>query len=134
MPSDTLSGVQSFLGPLQRDPTARLRLVHENGAVVADRVEAALDSASRRKGLLGRDGLPPRTAIVIAPCKAVHTFFMRFPIDVIFVARDGRVTKIRRGMTAWRIAGSWGAFATIEMAAGSADEAHVQIGSRLALR
>lgn len=126
--------MDTFLTPLRRDPTAPLRLVHDNGAIIADSVEAAFGSASRRKGLLGRDALPPRTAIAIAPCNAVHTFFMRFPIDVIFVARDGRVTKIRRAVPAWRMTGSWGAYATIEMCAGSADEAHVQTGSRLALR
>ena len=49
------------------------------------RRRTALDSKSRRKGLLGRDTLADRHALVLAPCGSVHTFGMRFPIDVLFV-------------------------------------------------
>lgn len=57
--------------------------------------------------------------MVIAPSFAVHTFHMRFPIDVAFVARDGRILKIRRAMPAGRVAGAWRGFAVVEMAAGA---------------
>ena len=44
----------------------------------------------RRKGLLGRSGLEPASALIIAPCFSIHTMFMRFDIDAVFVDEDGR--------------------------------------------
>ena len=90
-----------------------------SGAVLASRVELAVDSESRRRGLLGRDTFDAGSAIVIAPCNAIHTFFMRFAIDVVFVARDGRVLKTCAAVPARRIAFSVRAFAVIELPAGT---------------
>jgi uncharacterized membrane protein (UPF0127 family) len=100
---------------------------------LAHTVELALDSAARRTGLLDRDGLAPATAFVIAPCSAVHTFGMKFPIDIIFTARDGRVIKVRAAVPKSRVAVGLGAFAVVEMAAGSARDAGVRTGDRLVL-
>jgi hypothetical protein len=91
----------------------------------------AFDSASRRRGLLKRDFLPEGSALVIAPTNAIHTFFMRFAIDVAFVARDGRVLTVRRAMPPWRMAGAWGGYAVVELAAGALDRAAVQPGDLL---
>jgi len=71
--------------------------------------------------------------MVIAPCSSVHTFFMQFPIDVIFVRRDGRIRKIAANVAPWRLAGSIGAFAVIELAAGAAQAARVERGQTLLL-
>jgi uncharacterized membrane protein (UPF0127 family) len=109
-----------------------LVLVAEPGArPLADSLELARDSATRKRGLLGRAGLAPGVALVIAPCQAVHTFGMQFSIDVIFAARDGRVLKIRNAVPARRLAASVRAFATIEMAAGSAARAGLSVGDLL---
>jgi len=105
-----------------------------NGAVVASVVEAAVDSKSRRRGLLGRDGLPERHALLLAPCSAVHTCFMRFPIDLLFVGRDGRVLKTVERLGAWRIALSLRAFATIELPAGSLRRGELVAGDRVTIR
>ena len=103
-------------------------------AVVASAVEVADDRESRRKGLLGRDQLDPAAALVLTPCFAVHTAFMRFPIDVVFVDRSGVVLKIVRQMGPWRIAAAWGAHATIEFAGGAiAGARDVSVGDRLYL-
>jgi uncharacterized membrane protein (UPF0127 family) len=110
-------------------------LVNErNGFVLASFVESAVDSASRRRGLLGRDRLPERHALLLAPCSAVHTCFMRFPIDVLFLGRDGRVLKIVERLSAWRIALSAAAFATIELPAGSVRPSGLVPGDRLSIR
>ncbi len=86
-----------FLRPLlARHPVAQALVNERTGSVVAETLETAFDSGTRRRGLLGRDDLAAGTALVLAPCNAVHTVRMRFPIDVVFVARDGRVTKIVR--------------------------------------
>jgi uncharacterized membrane protein (UPF0127 family) len=63
----------------------------------------------------------------------VHTFFMRFPIDIVFVGRDGIVRKVSEGVPARRLAGSLRAFAVIEMAAGSLAACPVARGDRLSV-
>jgi uncharacterized membrane protein (UPF0127 family) len=124
----------SFLTPA-RASTDTLALVDERtGSVVASAVELAAKSAERRRGLLGRDGLDSSAALIIAPCSSVHTFFMRFVIDVVFVARDGRVVKIARDLKPWRIAGSLRAYAVVEMAGGGAARSDVRVGDRLMLQ
>jgi len=122
----------SFLGPLIARGARRCVLVNDRtGIAVAHDVEAALDSRSRRKGLLGRDGLQHDQALVLAPCNAIHTFGMRFAIDAVFVAKDGRVMKIVEHLAAWRIAGSLRALATVELPAGQARRAGLTEGDRL---
>jgi hypothetical protein len=127
--------VSHFLGPLLAPGGEGCALVNERtGAVVASALEAAVDSTSRNRGLLGRDSLPEGHAIVLAPCNSVHTFFMRFPIDIAFVARDGQVVKVVEHLRAWRIALSLRSFATIEFAAGALGGDGVAAGDRLVLR
>ncbi len=99
-----------------------------SGQIVADIVETAFDSADRRRGLLGREGLEPGEALVIAPTNLVHTFAMRFAIDIIFVARDGRVLKVAAAVPPRRIAGALRGFAVMEMAAGGAKRSQTQPG------
>jgi uncharacterized membrane protein (UPF0127 family) len=128
-----LSMNPGFLAPLVNRPDSGYSLRNsQTGGMVASRVERALDSQSRRRGLLGRDGLPDDTALVIAPSNAVHTFFMRFAIDVVFVRRDGEVLKICAAVPANRVALRVGAFAVIEMRAGAAAQANLRSGDRLA--
>ncbi len=105
----------------------------DTGAVIARRVEAALTRSSRRRGLLSRDSLAESTALALAPCAAVHTVGMRFTIDVLFLSRRGRVLKMVSQLRPWRIAGRLGAYATIELAAGTLQSCRVKVGDRLAL-
>jgi uncharacterized membrane protein (UPF0127 family) len=122
-----------FLSPLLREPGRRWRLEKaDSRTVLAEPVEGAFDSASRRRGLLGRDGLGA-AALVIAPCNLVHTVFMRFPIDIVFTDRDGLVLGVRHDVRPYRLSGAWGAFATIELAAGRARRTSVRRGDRLVL-
>jgi uncharacterized membrane protein (UPF0127 family) len=100
-------------------------------APVADAVELAVTRRSRRRGLLGRDGLDAGAALLLEPCAAVHTAFMRFPIDLVFVDRDGRAVKIVKDVPPWRIALSPGARAVIEMAGGSLRRVDLLLGDRL---
>jgi uncharacterized protein len=101
---------------------------------LAESIEAAFDSAARRRGLLRRGSLGDGVALIIAPTNAVHTFFMRFPIDLVFAARDGRVLKIRQRVGPWRVSGARGAFAVVELAAGAAARAELRVGDRLIVR
>ena len=127
---------RTFLAPLTAKNAAGrpLRLVNaETGAVLATALEAAFDSASRRRGLLGRDGLAKDAAILIAPCNSVHTFFMRFTIDVVFAAKDGRVLKVSRGLKPSRIAASLRAFTAIEFDSSAGATDNLKPGDRLAI-
>jgi len=125
----------SFLNALVRSGPAGYELSSERtGACVADQLLTAFDSAARNKGLLGRDSLPEAAAMIIAPCSAIHTLFMRFPIDVAFVARDGRVVKVCASVRPWRIAIAFGAFAAIEMPAGACARSNITRGDLLSIR
>ena len=124
-----------FLEPLVRRGGVDLALINATrGTTVAARVEAALDSRSRNRGLLRRDGLLEGQALVLAPCSSVHTFFMRFSLDVLFVARDGRVRRAKRAVPPWRIALAPGSFVVVEAAPGTVDRSGTQPGDYLELR
>ena len=99
--------------------------------MIATRLEAAFDSDSRRRGLLGRTAFADGSALIIAPCSSIHMFFMQFAIDVLFVARDGRIVKVCRVVRPWRIAVSWGGFAAIELPAGTTERSGAQRGDYL---
>lgn len=125
----------SFLSPLLRAGSTNHALENlRTHSVVAERLLPAFDSAQRRKGLLGRDSLPQGSALIIAPCSAVHTFFMRFAIDVAFVARDGRVIKVRPAVRPWRIAAAFRAFAVVELPAGALAQSQTVPGDVLICR
>ena len=118
-----------FLQPLLRRsvPPHCLRNTR-SGLPIATNIDTAFDSADRRRGLLGRDSLPAGGAIVIAPTFLVHTFGMRFAIDILFVARDGRVVKTRHAVPARRIAGAFGAFAVVELPTGAIEASLTRAG------
>lgn len=120
-----------FLSPLLGGPAAVVLRNSRTGEILADDLLTAFDSASRRKGLLGRTSFPPGSALFIAPSNAVHTFFMRFAIDVVFVAKDGRVVKVCRSLAPWRMACALRAYATIELAAGALASSDLAVGDRL---
>lgn len=112
-----------------------LALVNQRTDVsVADRVEVAVTRKSRRKGLLGRSGLEASSALILAPCAAVHTMFMRFAIDVVFVDSDGCALRMVPNLGPWRIAVEPFAHAVVELPAGSLSQCHVNVGDRLYLR
>jgi len=104
-----------------------------SGAVIASSVELAMTSAERRRGLLGRDSMEPDSAIVITRCNAVHTFWMRFAIDVAFVDSSGTVKKIVEGLVPWRMAGTLFASTVIEFPAGTLKYGALQVGDRVFL-
>ena len=122
----------SFLSPLLRSGESSLALTNtRHQRIVARTLLTAFDSKSRRTGLLGRDSLPDGHALIIAPCQGIHTFSMRFSIDVAFVAKDGLVLKVRQAVPPRRIAVSLRAFAVIELPAGALEASDTRAGDRL---
>jgi len=80
-----------------------IRLVNRTrGAILADRVERAERVLDRMRGLLGRTALGDGEALAIAPCGSIHTFFMKFAIDAVFLDRRGRVVRALPGLRPWR--------------------------------
>lgn len=121
--------------PLVRDPQGRFGLWNRrSGLSVATRLVAAFDSTTRRQGLLGRSGLGEDEGLVLAPCSSIHTAFMRFPIDLLFLDRAGRVLKVATGVPPWRIRLHWRAFAVVELGAGSLARTGTMAGDLLELR
>jgi uncharacterized membrane protein (UPF0127 family) len=108
---------------------ARVRIA--DGAVVCERCEIPESSFGRARGLLGRDGLEPGGGMLIDRAGSVHMFFMRFAIDVVFLARDRTVVRVKHGLAPWRVAGARGAVASLELPAGAASEAGVAEGDVL---
>lgn len=121
-----------FLNQLVTEPGVPHCLFNDTvGRVLATSVEAAFDSASRTRGLLGRERLGPETALVIAPSNAIHTFGMRFPIDALFVSRTGTVMKRVTGLKRRRVAAAWRGFAVIEFCAQHPGVALTKVGDTL---
>jgi uncharacterized protein len=109
-----------------------LRLINEStGATVASHVELALDRSTRRRGLLGRSALAPMSAMLFSPCWMVHTAFMRFAIDVLFLDRQGRVVHVARELRPWRTAMCSRAHMVIELPARAAEKVDINVGDRV---
>jgi uncharacterized protein len=111
-----------------------VRVEREDGVVVCARCELADSALTRMAGLLGRKSLAPGEGILIRPAGSIHTFFMRFAIDAVFLDPGLRVVGVTRDMRPWRIAGRRRARAVLEVAAGEAARHGVEMGERLVLR
>jgi uncharacterized membrane protein (UPF0127 family) len=126
--------MKSFVNSVLDSPDVPHRLMNtENGAVIAGLVSTAFDSASRRRGLLGRESMPAGCALIIAPTNAIHTWFMRFDIDVAFVDKTGRILKVRHSMPPWRMFMALGAFAAVEFPRGTLAVSGTGVGDILSV-
>ncbi|MGD9904764.1 MAG: DUF192 domain-containing protein [Vicinamibacterales bacterium] len=105
--------------------------IEGSGTWLATDAELAGTSAARRRGLAGRESMAPGGALVIAPTQGIHTFGMRFALDLVAVARDGRVVRVAAGIRPRRVVFAWRAFAMVELPAGAAALAGVRPGDRL---
>jgi len=113
---------------------ANLVLVHrQTSQTISSLVEVAATRRSRRRGLLGRKTMDASEALIIAPCFAIHTAFMQFAIDVVFVDSRGRVLKIVRELPPWRMAIAPRAHAVIELAAGALKSRDLKVGDAVDL-
>lgn len=92
----------------------------ERRRVLGVDAEVARTFPERARGLIGRRALAPGAGLLIERCNAIHTWFMRFPIDATFLDRDERVVKVVRGIRPWRLCvwGGWRAAKVLETAAG----------------
>ena len=105
----------------------------ENGDVVCRQCVVADTFFPRLRGLLGRKQLAEDEGLLIRPAGSVHTLFMRFPIDVVFLDREDSVVKVVPALRPWRMAAARRAKRTLELAAGVAAQRRVAVGERLVL-
>ena len=99
---------------------------------LAPHLDRASNPFSRFLGLMGRSRLEEGGGLLIEPCSSIHTFFMRFPIDVVFIDRDSRVVRMAENVKPWRIMlGGKGAHAVVELAGGVLAGTAITVGDQL---
>lgn len=114
------------------DPNRRMHAANTSrGTVLASSLEVADSGPARNKGLLSRDGLAPGGGLWIVPCQSVHTFFMRFPIDLVYLDSRKRVRKVKSAVGPGRISFCLTAQSVIELPAGTILETQTQRGDLL---
>lgn len=109
-------------------------VIADNGRTLVDVAEVALTVRERLVGLMGRDGLPPGEGLLIPNCWSVHTCFMRFAIDVVYVSSKNAVVKIVEDMKPLRLSSCWGAQSVLEMPGGWAAKMGLGVGQALIFR
>jgi uncharacterized protein len=110
----------------------RVRLETAEGRLVADNVEVAASSWRRFMGLMFRADLPVGHGLALTPCNSIHMFFMRIPLDVAFLDRDGKVLRVYHGIRPWRVSRIVGGAKTaVELRAGTLRTADVEAGTVL---
>src|SRR3954471_22483827 len=114
-------------------PNSTRVAVTRNGDRVCPTCLVARSPLKRMKGLLGRRSLSRDEGIWLEPASSVHTWFMRFPIDVVFVDKEMRVVRIVEALAPWRFAGKRGARSALELAAGVAARAGLAEGDVLTI-
>lgn len=100
-------------------------------SIVCEHVEIADRAGRRMRGLLGRDSLEPGEGMLLQPAPSIHTWFMRFPIDAVFMDGTLRVMKIVSGLRPWRMAAAHHAWGVVELSAGEAERRGIAIGDQL---
>jgi uncharacterized membrane protein (UPF0127 family) len=103
-----------------------------NGKELSNNVIIADSILKRMKGLLGKSELPIGEALWIKPCMSVHTFFMRFPIDVVFLNNKNKVIAIRKNLKPNRI--TWlypRAASVLELPAGTIEATETKVGDEI---
>ena len=108
-----------------------IKVVNANGVAVCERCELADGFFSRFRGLMGRARLEPDQGLMLRPAGSIHTLFMRFPIDAVFLDRELHVVDVRERLRPWRAAWARGARIVLELPAGG--DPRPQIGDRLAV-
>ena len=119
--------------PRSRRLPRTVRILAAEGRVVCTRCEVVESMLPRMRGLLGRSGLAPGEGMLLNPAPSIMTFFMRFPIDVVFVDKAQTIVKISHTLVPWRLAGARKAVAALELPAGTAAALELEPGMSLVL-
>ena len=110
-----------------------MTVLRENGDIVCRRCAVADRPLARMRGLLGRRQLDADEGLLLRPASSIHTWFMHFPIDAVFLDRNLAVVATERDLFPWKAARARGARAVLELPAGACDKTELRPGDRLAL-
>ena len=106
----------------------------ERGSVLGEAIEVASTSIQKAKGLLGRDCLDDGQGLLFKPAASLHTFFMQFPIDIIFADKSGKVLKIASAVRPFKlVAAPLRATYALELPMGAIDRSMTRVGDHLSL-
>ena len=108
-----------------------MRIELQDGRAICERCIDAARPLARLRGLLGRATLGRDEGVLLRPASSVHTAFMRFPIDAVFLDRELRVIRIAADLKPWRAAGCRGARAVLELSSGESERRGVRPGDRV---
>lgn len=95
---------------------------------LASQAEVARSGGKRTKGLLGRKGLAAGEGMWIVPCEAIHTFFMQFAIDLVYLDRKNRIKKVAMGVRPWRMSACLSAHSVLELPSGTVQDSESRPG------
>ena len=104
----------------------------KNGKVLANNLEIANNSFKRLTGLLGRNGLNKGEGLHIIPCSSIHSFFMKFRFDAVFINKKNEVVYLIKDMPAWRVSKiCFSGYSVVELPSGIINETETNIGGVL---
>jgi len=102
------------------------------GAVIAQEAQLATSLGQRIKGLLGKRSLSADEALILKPCSSIHTFFMHFAIDVLFLDKNMRIIRLTQNMSPSRLSPIvWASCMVIELPAGKISQINTHVGDRV---
>lgn len=104
----------------------------KNGKILASNLEIADNPFKRLTGLLGRKGLNKGEGLHIIPCGSIHSFFMKFRFDAVFINKKNEVVYLIEDMPAWRVSKiCFSGYSVIELPSGTINETETNIGDVL---
>lgn len=103
----------------------------DRGVILAEAADVADTSQKRRTGLLKHTSLEPGQGLWISPCESVHSFGMKFAIDVVYLDRQKKVRKLYRNMVPWRISACLSAHSVLELPVGVIEATGTRQGDQL---
>jgi hypothetical protein len=103
-------------------------ICEDTGAVLAEECGLALTTCQRFRGLMLRRELPEGQGMLFPHCSSIHMFFMRFPVDLVYLDREGEVVKIVEGLKPWRLSFCSGARSALELPAGTVQRTGLEVG------
>ena len=128
-----MSSESPGVGSVASDRTAYLVVTNrDRGTVLAERATAAKSFGARFLGLMGRAGLPAGHGLLLDGDNSIHTFFMRFPIDVVFLDRQQRIVHLMHRVAPWRVSKIvWRARSVLELPPGTLAATGTSVGDVL---
>jgi uncharacterized membrane protein (UPF0127 family) len=112
-----------------------MRIVNQTrGTTLAENARKAANFLARGRGLMMAPPLPEGGGLIIDPCGSIHMFFMRYPLDILFLNKEGQVVFMYKGIKPWRVGRVVrGAKMAVELPEGAIEQSKTEVGDRVSL-